>query len=347
MLISQKDVGRLKNIISDVLKEQMPENIAASALWAFCVENPHLFMMDHFDEHMQIPIMDEHAELVMNQMVMLSSEIPFVTLKLPRLEYRTPSGRWAGLIDLPYLEDPYGNFSEGFLFSFNLRQALQEFSKVDLEEGIDWDLILNELGHSLSEDAIGFPVEELIAALESRIVQPREKTAILWTPKLWTPQEQARQKFLLDTSLAPHFQNWKRSGICFEDLNPSEFEDLVGEVLLSAGLKIHKVREVPQGGRDLIARGSLIPGEEPIEMAVEVKHRRSVDRPEVQLALYQNRAYPALLFVTSGRFSAGVFQEKAREENRFRLFLKDGFAIGDLVREHFRLQQSARQIGAK
>ena len=42
----------------------------------------------------------------------------------------------------------------------------------------------------------------------------------------------------------------------------------------------------------------LIPGEEPIEMAVEVKHRAVVDRPQVQLALYQNRAYPALLFVT-------------------------------------------------
>jgi hypothetical protein len=77
-------------------------------------------------------------------------------------------------------------------------------------------------------------------------------------------------------------------------------------------------------------------------MAVEVKHRRVVDRPEVQLALYQNRAYPALLFVTSGRFTAGVFQEKGREENRFRLFLKDGFAVGDLVRTHFHLDAEIR-----
>ena len=77
-------------------------------------------------------------------------------------------------------------------------------------------------------------------------------------------------------------------------------------------------------------------------MAVEVKHKSVVDRPDVQVALYQNKAYPALLFVTSGRFSAGVFKEKSREENRFRLFLKDGLAIGDLVRTHFQLSEDAR-----
>jgi hypothetical protein len=179
--------------------------------------------------------------------------------------------------------------------------------------------------------------ESLISQLETMVELPRDKTAVLWTPKLWTAEEQLRQRSLLDASLAPHLERWRLSGICFDDLNPSEFEDLVGAVLLSAGLKIYKVRESPQGGRDLIARGTLIPGEEPLEMAVEVKHRRVVDRPEVQLALYQNRVYPALLFVTSGRFSAGVFDEKALGENRFRLFLKDGLALGDLVRAHFKL----------
>lgn len=137
-------------------------------------------------------------------------------------------------------------------------------------------------------------------------------------------------------------EQWRTTGVYLEDLNPSEFEDLVGELLFAAGLKIHMVREVPQGGRDLIARGTLIPDDEPVEMAIEVKHRRVVDRPQVQLALYQNRAYPALLFVTSGRFTAGVFKEKALEQNRFRLFLKDGFAVGDLIRTHFRLDSKIR-----
>ena len=143
----------------------------------------------------------------------------------------------------------------------------------------------------------------------------------------------------VETTLGPHLARWNKSGICFDDLNASEFEDLVGEILLEGGLKIYKVRSHPQGGRDLIARGTLIPGEDPVEFAVEVKHRKIVDRPEVQLALQQNKAYPALLFVTSGRFTAGVFKEKAREENRFRLLLKDGVALGDLAAEHFKVDR--------
>jgi len=48
--------------------------------------------------------------------------------------------------------------------------------------------------------------------------------------------------------------------------------------------------------------------------------------------LYQNSAYPALLFVTSGRFTGGVFEEKARECNKLRLYLKDGVALGDMIK---------------
>jgi hypothetical protein len=69
-------------------------------------------------------------------------------------------------------------------------------------------------------------------------------------------------------------------------------------------------------------------------MAVEVKHRKVVDRPEVEMALHQNRRFPALLFVTSGRFTAGVLKEKALPENQLRLFLKDGDALGDLIRDY-------------
>ena len=69
-------------------------------------------------------------------------------------------------------------------------------------------------------------------------------------------------------------------------------------------------------------------------MAVEVKHRRTIARLEIQKALWQNRQIPALLFVTSGRFTAGVLQEKALPENQLRLFLKDGEALGDLIRNY-------------
>ncbi len=202
------------------------------------------------------------------------------------------------------------------------------------------DTQVNEWAQEVVGDAIAVPFDEFIASLRRQIASPRSRASTLWSPRIWAPKEQHRQRRLADDVLRPHLERWVAGGLCLDDLNPSEFEDLVAELLFKAGLRVYKVREVPQGGRDLVARGSLVPGEEPVEMALEVKHRRVVDRQEVQLALYQNRAYPALLFVTSGRFTAGVLKEKLAEEHRFRLFLKDGLAVGDMVRTHFALRRA-------
>lgn len=89
-----------------------------------------------------------------------------------------------------------------------------------------------------------------------------------------------------------------------------------------------------------MARGELIPGQEPLTIAVEVKHRSVVDRPEIETALWQNRSFPALLFAISGRFTAGVFEEKSLPENQLRLFLKDGVALGDMLRDYWRIRES-------
>jgi len=338
MLITGREVDRLKAVIRDIQSGLIPGDIAQSVLFAFLSENPHLLMTDRFDEHMQRPQSDldrENLEMLTPIVGAMSPQF-----ELPLLEFRVPSGRWSSLIAVPY--DTGSAANDYFVFSFGLRRALNEMSRVDEEmDDEDFERLLEELQDNVTRSS-GLSLDQLVADLESRVTTPREKASVLWTPKLWLPAEQARQRAFLDVSLGPHFAKWKSSGIHFDDLNPSEFEDLVGEVLLAAGLKIYKVRHAPQGGRDLIARGMLIPGEEPIEMAVEVKHRSIVDRPQVQLALHQNKAYPALVFVTSGRFTAGVLQEKAREENRFRLVLKDGLAVGDLVRQHFRLEQKVR-----
>jgi hypothetical protein len=354
VIIETKEVDRLFALVRDIKSELLPPHLADSALLVFFIENPHLLMIGRFDEHMQTPLSPFQAQ-VLGRTREDEPELYGLPeggyLRLPDLEFRTRAGRWAGLVRVP----PFLGDEElvDFLFSFTSRQVLKQaerdwqvLSDV-VEEGrksadARYEKKLAELKEILYTDTVCVSMEELVADLRERVQRPRESSSVLWSPKLWTPREQARQRALLDTTLAPHLEAWRTSGICFEDLNTSEFEDLVGEVLFAAGLKIYKVREAPQGGRDLIARGTLIPNEEPIEMAVEVKHRRVVDRPEVQLALYQNRAYPALLFVTSGRFTAGVFDEKTREENRFRLFLKDGLAIGDLVRTHFRLDVETR-----
>jgi hypothetical protein len=163
-------------------------------------------------------------------------------------------------------------------------------------------------------------------------VLPDEKT--LWSPKLWTPSAQNNQAVVLQESTRSILAALKAEAICLESISWRQLENIVAELLRAHGLEIHVVRENPQGGRDIIARGELIPGQEPIMMAVEVKHRKTVDRPEVDKALHQNRWFPALLFVTSGRFTAGVLKEKALPENQLRLFLKDGKALGDLIRDY-------------
>lgn len=163
---------------------------------------------------------------------------------------------------------------------------------------------------------------------------PTEDSKTVWSPKLWTPDAQENTRIYLQSSITHLLLGLKREEIRLESVSWRQLEEIVAEILRARGMEIHLVRENPQGGRDIVARGELVPGHEPILLAVEVKHRPKVDRPEVEKALWQNRHFPALMFVTSGRFTSGVLKEKASPENKFRLFLKDGDAIDDLIRAY-------------
>lgn len=70
-------------------------------------------------------------------------------------------------------------------------------------------------------------------------------------------------------------------------------------MLQSKELQIEVTPRSKDGGRDIIARGEIIPGE-PTVLAVEVKQKAIVGLEDVQRALRANRDYPALLFATSG-----------------------------------------------
>ncbi|MCX5801139.1 MAG: restriction endonuclease [Candidatus Eisenbacteria bacterium] len=176
--------------------------------------------------------------------------------------------------------------------------------------------------------------QDIIQNLEKQVSCPRIGPATLISPQLWTPRMQREQSEQLKSCALPiliALQHQKRE---LKDLTWRQFEDIVAEVLRASGMEIHAIRNSPQGGRDIVARGALIPGTELVYIAIEVKHRQYVDRPELDKALYQNRQFPALMFVTSGRFSAGVIRESQLPENRLRLFLKDGVAIRDLIRAY-------------
>ncbi len=117
----------------------------------------------------------------------------------------------------------------------------------------------------------------------------------------------------------------------FGELDSRQFEQLVATILEALGAKVQPTPQARDGGRDLIARmPSGIEGAD-LAVAVEVKHRKIVDRPTVQMALHQNRHFPALMLVTSGRFTKGALVEARQAENRRRLFLKDGKALLDML----------------
>jgi len=59
--------------------------------------------------------------------------------------------------------------------------------------------------------------------------------------------------------------------------------------------------------------------------------KRVVGIQDLYNSLKANEDYPALLLATSGRFSAGVIQEKKRRRNELRLILKDWVALSQWI----------------
>jgi len=176
--------------------------------------------------------------------------------------------------------------------------------------------------------------EQVISKAQRMVHNEVYDSTVFVSPKLWTPFNQKQEKELLQSASREIIRELQAENVELRSIRWQVFEEVVAEILRSKGMEIHLVRESPQGGRDIIARGELIPGMEPLTIAVEVKHMDLVDRPLIQQALYQNRHFPALMFVTSGRFTSGVIKEARMPTNRMRLFLKDGVAIRDLIKSY-------------
>lgn len=175
--------------------------------------------------------------------------------------------------------------------------------------------------------------EELLRNAERYVENPLADPCTFVSPKLWTPDSQSKEKAILQSSAIPVLKAIQNENVELGSLHWKQLEDIVAEILRASGMQIHSVCESPQGGRDIIARTEIIPGEI-LTIAVEVKHREYVDRPILHTALHQNAHFPALMLVTSGRFSAGVIQEASKPENRLRLFLKDGVAVRDMINNY-------------
>lgn len=300
MYISLQELRAFEDFIQRLEDEEKGEKIkylnkdGEIAPWAYYADHPHLLLLMGFDEYVAFKNKSNFKHMWFVDDVDDSGQSI----------YRNPSGKWHLLWYAPnYRND---------CFTFKDKRTLPE------DEEYSFVIPLQELFKKLYEVA-GKTV-------------PEEKT--IWSPKLWTPSSQESERVLLQANVKQILFALQTEKIQLASVSWRQLEEIVAEVLRNQGMEIHMVKEKPQGGRDIIARRELIPGQEPMIMAIEVKHTKVVSRPEVERALWQNRQFPALLFVTSGRFTAGVLKEKALPENQLRLFLKDGEALGDLIRDY-------------
>ncbi len=180
-----------------------------------------------------------------------------------------------------------------------------------------------------SDTSISF--SEFVARCKSVILGDEHPAAML-LPRLWTPPSTASSISLVETT-KQLIKRLADSRVTLDQIDWRDLEDIVAEVLHSKGLQVAVTDRASDGGRDVIARGELLPGE-PITFAVEVKHSSVVGLDAVRSRLYANREFPMLMMATSGRFSAGVIKEKKRPENFLRLLLKDGKALKSWIDDY-------------
>lgn len=188
-----------------------------------------------------------------------------------------------------------------------------------------------ETGYTESATTITITGREILTSCEKALSADSLPAAIL-LPNLWFPPWRYPKIELIETT--HHILNALQKEVTtLEELTWQQLEDVVAELLRLRGMNVEVTRRSADGGRDIVARGELIPGE-PAILAVEVKHKRVVKIGDLRGAIYANKDFPALMFATSGRFSAGVVREKKKPETFLRLLLKDGAALGQWIQSY-------------
>jgi hypothetical protein len=89
------------------------------------------------------------------------------------------------------------------------------------------------------------------------------------------------------------------------DLTPSEFEDVVSEVITAFDLAVRRTARTGDGGRDLVITGELLPGVK-TTMVVEVTTESPTRVDKTRNAIFANRHVPQTVIVSRDRYSAGV-----------------------------------------
>lgn len=297
-------IANMAEIVAQLTPEELnavgrSKSIAGlSALDVFLAENPHLFIPHGFDEIRIEPKFGRQAAQAFEQTA----------------EHRVFNARERSL-----WESHFG------LWCRDLASGVwHRYGGIDQKEyAVDFR------SPDGSEKCIPFRdfVKQCKAAISSDV-----NPAALLLPRLWRPPDSTPSLALADTTRAL-IRSLAASEVSLDQLKWQELEDIVAEILRSRGLHVTATPRTSDGGRDVIARGELLPGE-PTTLAVEIKHQDVVTVDSVRSRLYANREFPILMLVTSGRFSAGVIDEKKRPENFLRLILKDGKALRSWIDDY-------------
>ncbi len=295
--------------MADIVRQLAPKEIAAigasksvgglSTLDIFLSENPQLFIPLGFDELRVEPRFGSLAidafETALNSKAFDSQERKLLESHLGLWCRDLASGVWYW----------YRGFDgpKDYMFRFETSDGLERY----------------------------VPFDEMVSKCR-RSISSHDNPAALLLPALWYPPQKTPHIELVDTT-KQLITTLAATQASFDQLSWQQLEDIVAELLRSRGLRVTVTNRSADGGRDVIAKGELLPGE-PTTLAVEVKHQDVVKVDSVRSRLYANRHFPMLMLVTSGRFSAGVVKEKKQPDNFLRLILKNGIALRSWINEY-------------
>jgi hypothetical protein len=304
MIVNEKDVIELRKLAADI-RDRSTQNVIAS-LHSLFGSQLYPVLACGFDE-----IRIEPLTYIVHQ------ELEFL-----RETTDNPSWKWIHGYESRFMRQAFRTLT-GVWYRFT--------GQVSFSRGGFEGIVLLR-GRPISPEEVWIlSIEEILDGCEGALTSPTEFGAVV-LPNLWMPPEKHPSIELVDSTKALLLA-MKKEEKGFGNLTWQQLEDIVAELLRARGMEVTITPRSRDGGRDLLARGELIPGE-PTVLAIEVKHKGVVGVDEVASRLYRNKEFPTLMFATSGRFSAGVIREKKKPENFLRLFLKDGVALRQWIAEY-------------
>lgn len=285
----------------------------------FLLKNPHLLLLLDCDDYRVLRRTKSNVRLVEDYVGGFSA----FALGKENLFRESASGRW-------------------ILFQGLIPPGLPSLDAASTERSLTEPLQCHFIGPGGADRR--FPTEEFLRRLKRSIDDPTDASKSIILPSAWLPSKQALQRVHLVDTAQNVLRALHATGDGLRNLSWRTLEEIVAELLRSLGLEIHLTPASKDGGRDIVARGELIPGE-PLLLSVEVKQKNVVGLHDVQRALYANRNFPGLMIATAGSFTAGVIAEKNQPGNHMRLFLKDGIALQQWIRAYGRRNFSPTLTG--